>query len=237
MCSGVARPTVGRVRITSIEGRTMRVWERWSWVLALVGVVLWTIALHIVSSAPDTESSDATIRAFYGAHETRQIVGMLVFLAGALCVLCFLGALHDLFSEVEGRAAPTSSLAFGTGLVSVGFWVLAIAVFTLPAFAAHDYHLAQIDANSIRLMGELGYLCVVLAGTISALSVWCASAEILRSRVLPRWFGWFGVVLGALLLTSVVFVSAFLFWAWMAIAAIVMALRQRARPGLRPATL
>ena len=214
----------------------MQIWERWGWVLALVGVVLWTIALHIVSSAPDTESSDATIRAYYDAHETRQIVGMLVFLAGALCVLCFLGALHDLLSEIEGRPAPTSSLAFGAGLVSVGFWVLAIAVFTLPAFAAHDYHLAQIDPNSIRLMGEFGYLCVVLAGTVSALSVWCASAEILRSRVLPRWFGWLGVALGALLLTSVVFVSAFLFWAWMAIAAIVMALRQRTRSNLQPAT-
>ena len=113
------------------------------------------------------------------------------------------------------------SLAFGTGMVSVVFWVLGIAIFTLPGFAAHDYRLSRIDPDSVRLMVELGYLCVVLAGTISALAVAAASAEILRSRVLPRWSGWLGVVLAVLLLTSVVFVSAFLFWGWIVLTALL----------------
>jgi hypothetical protein len=205
-----------------------RSWERACAAIGLLGVVLWVGAVGVVSSVPQTDAAASKILPYYAAHHTPQVVAMLAFLAGALCVIVFLSALRDRLSSAGRNQGPLAGLAFPVALLSVAFWVLALSLFTLPAFAANDYHLSELDPNTVRLTGELGYLCTVLAGTISALAVWAASADTLRMRTLPAWFGWLGAPIGMLLLASVVFIPAFLFWLWIALAAILILMRPAA---------
>lgn len=56
-----------------------------------------------------------------------------------------------------------------------------------------------------------------------ALVVWATSAVALRTGLLPRWFGWLGILVGIIQLFAVFFIPAFAYWAWILVAALLLA--------------
>jgi len=53
-------------------------------------------------------------------------------------------------------------------------------------------------------------------------SAWATSALALRTAVLPRWFGWPGLLVGLILLFAVVFLPAFVYAGWIVLAAALL---------------
>src|SRR5712691_5768438 len=177
---------------------TFRLWQRWSPLTGLLAVALWVIAFVIAANTPDTGGSDAKIADYFAknSNQTRQIVGFLIFFVGIMFFVAFLAALRERLLLAEGTPGRATALAYGAGIASLVFFVVAIALFTSPGFAADDTDKFRLDPNTYRLLSDLGYEFWVAAVMVGALLVWATSAIALRSAVLPRWFGWVGIAAG-----------------------------------------
>src|SRR5262245_27877979 len=108
---GTRRSDLQRRRCTMFK-----LWERWGTELGIAAVAGWVIAFAIASGAPGSEDSDAKITSWYASssHQTGQIVGFFVFLAGTLCVIGFYAAARERLADAGH--AEMGSLAFGAGI-------------------------------------------------------------------------------------------------------------------------
>jgi hypothetical protein len=211
---------------------TFRWWERWSPTLGILAVVLWIVAFAVGGSSPSTDDSDAKITSWYmsHSHQTRQIVGFFIFLAGILLFLGFLGALRARLAAAEGEPGRLRELAFGAGIASAVLLTVAFSIFTAPAFLTNDTSVRSLDPNTFRLANDLGYEIWVASVVVGAVLVWATSALALRTDVLPRWFAWVGVVVGVVLLFALFFIPVFVYWGWIVVAAALFTWRAAAEP-------
>jgi hypothetical protein len=198
---------------------TFRWWERWGAGLGVVAIAFWVISFAVGGSSPSTDDSNAKIASWYvsHSHQTRQIIGFFVFLAGVLLFFGFLAALRGRLVVAEGGPAWLTALAYAAGVASAVLWIVAISLFTAPAFMVNDTKPSNLDPNTFRMISDLGYQVWVAAVIVGAVLVWATSAIALRARILPRWFGWLGVIVGVILLLAIFFIPAFVYWGWIVV--------------------
>jgi magnesium-transporting ATPase (P-type) len=209
---------------------TFRMWERWGPLAGLLAIVCWIVTFSVGGNAPDTNDPDAKIAAFYTSHshQVRDIVVFFIFLAGILFFLGFLAALRSRLVEAEGVPGRLTTLGFGSGVASAVLFLIAMALFTSPAFTANDTGKFRLDPNTYRLVNDLGYAVWVGAVIVAALLVWATSAIALRSGLLPKWFAWLGVLAGILQLLAIFFIPVFIFWGWILIVSLMLFFRSAA---------
>jgi hypothetical protein len=106
------------------------------------------------------------------------------------------------------------ALAFGAGIASSVMGMLAIVMFTAPSFVASDTRSSDVTPSMFRVLSDMGYQCWVVGAVIGAIVVWATSAVALRTGLLPRWFGWLGILVGVVQLFALFFLPILLFWLW-----------------------
>ena len=143
-------------------------------------------------------------------------------MAGVLLFFGFLAALRRRLAAAEGPGGSLAALAFGAGVSSATLGGLALAFLTAPAFMTNDTSPANLDPKTYRMIGDLGYEIWVAAVIVGAVLVWATSTLALRTAVLPRWFGWLGLLVGLILLFAVVFLPAFVYAGWIVLAAALL---------------
>lgn len=191
-------------------------------------------AFALAGNSPDTQGADAKIVAYYAdnSNQTKNIIAFLLFTIGLLFLITFFWVVRERLAAAGSNRA--ANLAFGAGVASVVWWLAAVAMFTGPAFAADDTSRFKLDPNTYRLINDMGYAFWVAAVMSGALVVWAASSAALRSVTLPRWFGQVGIVVGILLLFAVFFIPAFIYWAWILVAAVLLARAEAPRAVATP---
>jgi hypothetical protein len=201
--------------------------QRWAPLAGPVFVVLIVIAFFVGGSSPDSDASNAKILRYLGdSHQGANFAAFLLLLVAVLFLVLFFAVLRTRLLEAEGAPGHLSTLAFGAGVASTVLLVTAISTFISPIFAAHDAPRHLLDPGIYRVTQDMGYLIWVLSVVVGALTVWATSAVALRTGLLPRWFGWAGVVVGVICLAAILFIPIFLFWLWILVAGILLAMRQ-----------
>jgi hypothetical protein len=203
---------------------TFKLWDRWAPSLGILTVACWALAFAVAGSNPSTDDSDSQITSYYmsHSHQTKQIAGFFIFMAGVLLFFGFLAALRRRLAAAEGPGGSLAALAFGAGVSSATLGGLALAFLTAPAFMTNDTSPANLDPKTYRMIGDLGYEIWVAAVIVGAVLVWATSALALRTAVLPRWFGWLGLLVGLILLFAIVFLPAFVYAGWIVLAAALL---------------
>jgi hypothetical protein len=201
-----------------------RSWERWAPSLGILAVVCWIVAFAVAGNSPSTDDNDSKITSYYvsHSHQVKQIAAFFIFMAGVLIFLGFLATLRNRLVAAESPAGWLASLAFGAGIASATLWSVSLALITAPAFMTNDTNPGNLDPKTYRMIGDLGYEVWVAAVLVGAVLVWATSAVALRTGVLPRWFGWLGVVVGVILLFAILFIPAFVYWGWILVAAALL---------------
>jgi hypothetical protein len=199
---------------------TFNRWERWAPALGILTVVCWVVAFAVGGSNPSTDDTDAQITSYYmsHSHQVKQIAAFFIFMAGVLLFFGFLAALRRRLAAAEGPGGSLAGLAYGAGIASATLGGLALAFLTAPAFMTNDTSPGNLDPKTYRMIGDLGYEVWVAAVIIGAVLVWATSALALRTDVLPRWFGWLGLVVGLILLFAILFLPAFVYAGWILLA-------------------
>ncbi|MGB3714834.1 MAG: DUF4386 family protein [Candidatus Promineifilaceae bacterium] len=143
-----------------------------------------------------------------------------------IAILFFIGALWAALSRREESPSWMSIVAFGSGIAAVavtlggGGWELALLRID-----------EGLDPATARLLFDQGNLTFAMLWIPLASMLLATGAVALRDGALPRWFGWFSLVVSIALLVSrafwtapsgLAFIGYMLFWLWLIIASILL---------------
>lgn len=206
-----------------------QLWDRFGPLTGVPAVACTFIGVLIMLDPPQDSDSDAKIVSYFRTHsQTDAVVAFVLFFAGILLLLGFLAALRERLVAAEGRPGRLSALVWGAGIASVPLWGVSALLGNATAMSVGQTSRFRVDPNTYRLTVDTAYMSWVSAVMISALVVWGTSALALRTGLLPRWFAWLGMLVGAIQLIAFLFFPAFAWWGWIVLASVLLV---RRRPG------
>ncbi len=201
----------------------------------IVFVVLYVVGLLMLGGAAPDHADDkpfkdnpvkltALWRAYYNdsGHRTTIVIAVFVIIAAALAFVVFGNDLRERLTAYGART--TGGLAFaGTIIFATVTAVGAIALGWIPG--SKTFGDVPIPSGELNYLApQLGFGIMLLpGGAAAALTLVSAGLGGARSRALPAWLGWTGVVIGiALFFIAAFFLPLILLVLWVLIASIVM---------------
>jgi hypothetical protein len=209
----------------------------------IVFAVLYVVGIIMVSSSPEHTDDKpfkdnptklaALWRAYYNdsGHRRTIVIGAFVIIAAAIAFVIFGNDLRERLAAYGARTTGGLALA-GTIIFATVTAVGAIALAWIPG--SKTFGDSPVPTGELNyLASQLGYGIMLLpGGAAAALTLVSGGLGGARSRALPAWLGWAGVVIGVLLFfIAAFFVPLVLLVLWVLIAGIVM-LRRPARAAL-----
>lgn len=167
-------------------------------VLAAASGILFTV-LSFAATIPDIpdDVTAASARAYLVDNATAlRTFGVVMALSAAVLVV-FVSHLRALMAHADGRRSYLADVAYGSGLLCATWLLVSGAMNSVAAFDGPD---SLPDAFVVQYLGlmsvgdMIGTASTVLKGAL----LLAVSMVALRTRFLPRWIGWLGIVLGAM---------------------------------------
>jgi hypothetical protein len=197
-------------------------WERLAALAGLAYVVLYVGAFALGIEVGD---SDREILDYYAdsGNRAKEAVAFFFIAGAALSLAVFATALRCTIARLEQERAMLAALAWAGGIACAALILAGNAVSRATAFAAMDKDF-QLNPDTRALFENAGFLLFVSGALAAILLVAGVSLAALRYGVLPRWLGWAGFVVAALLPLAIAFVGFLVFVLWVIVASVVLAL-------------
>jgi hypothetical protein len=187
---------------------------------ALFVVLVLVAFIGLGGDTPEGDDSARKVVSYYADNETKEIVAAVVLALSTVPLLFFSATLRDRFRvALPGRSA-LPGFAFGAGVVAAGGFLAAASLhFALADYATDVQPAAAQAMNAIDsdffLPFSTGIAALVLAGSLIAI----------RTKVLPPWLGWVGILLFIVSFTPVGFVAFGLAGLWIIVVSVLLYLR------------
>ncbi len=157
--------------------------ERAGAATGIIFVLLIAIGLFVVvPTAPAFDSSPASIQQFYVHNRHDLQVGLFIASFGFLFFVWFLGSLVSHLRSAEGRDGRLTAIVFGSGLIVIGDFIVALAVFAVAAFRPD-----QTSAELVRTLNDFGFLLAVPAALVATAFFAAIAMLSFRTGALPGW--------------------------------------------------
>ena len=204
-----------------------RDWLRWAPIAGLVWVALVIVSVALTSDSPGDDDGIVKFVTYFrdSGNQTKIQVAALVAALGGLVFFWFLAGLRDILRSAEGLWGFGAALAYASGVAFVVLLWAATAAGTAFASAADHFDSFVVDAQTVQTamsLSAMSFWLVGFASVAAGVMIGAASAVVLGTGVLPRWFGWTGVVLAVLSVLAVVFLPPLAPLLWVLIASIVL---------------
>lgn len=168
-----------------------RRWERLAAGLGIIFVSLQLGAGAVLAGAPGLDAPALEIQSYLVDDGVDVLLAATMGALAAFFGLWFLGSLRTFLERAEGAQGRLSRVAFGAGLVTITLATTA----SLPTVAlAWDDTAAVAEPGLLRAVWNLNTLALVPIGSSAGAFCLAAALVILRTRVLPAWLGWVGVL-------------------------------------------
>jgi hypothetical protein len=213
-----------------------QLWVRWAPLTGVLAVACSLVGVMFALNQPQDKDSNTKIVAYFAdhSHRVQGVIGFFVFLAGMLFLLAFLASLRERLLTAEGQPGRFSALAFGAGIASLPLWAVSMLLANAASFAANESSTFRLDPNTFRLLADTAYYAWVAAVVVSSVVVWATSAVVLRTAVLPRWYGRIGILAGVVQLFGFFFFPFFVWWLWLITTSVLLARRPTAAKATVP---
>jgi hypothetical protein len=164
--------------------------ERVGAATGIVFVLLIAIGLFVVvPSAPAFDSSPALIKQYYVQHRSDLQAGVFIASFGFFFFVWFLGSLASYLRGAEGRKGRLTAIVFGSGLIFIVDFIIALAVFATAAFRPE-----QMSPEVVRMLNDFGFLLAVPVALV-ATAFFAAIAKLsFKTGALPGWLNWLAVL-------------------------------------------
>jgi hypothetical protein len=189
-------------------------------------VVLTVVSLTLGGESPDADDSPAEVVEYFEDNDTVNIIGSVLEAAGAVVLLFFAAYL--------ARAVGGGLLAWvvlGGGIVgAAGIGVDAAIRFAVTEAAG------EIDPLAVQTLNALwaNFFFPMMVGI--ATLVFATSLSALRTRLLPAWLAWVGIIIFIGFWNPVGFIAFLVAGLWIIVISILLAVREPAASGvIRPA--
>lgn len=180
-------------------------------------VALIVIAVLIGGETPDNGDSQQSIVQFWRDNEDAQIWSSIIGLWATVLFLWFAACLRRALRRGEDGPALLSTLSFAGAVVGAVGLLCSLSL----SFAVAD-SVGDVPAGVTQTLTVLsnGFFFPIAGGY--ALFFIASGLLALRSRTLPVWLSWVGVVVGVLCLTPVGFFALLLGLVWILIASVLL---------------
>ena len=177
----------------------MNISENRRW--ALVGpltVALWIVGLALLTHhQPGEHASGSEILAWYKAHTDSILLGGWLFMVGCLGFVVFVSGLRERLAVAVGAASQLPSLAFAGAVMAAVFGMLMAAADVAGGVDKKD--IEPSTAAAFHHATDIFFICAELAAIVPlavvALVAW-------RTRILPRWWAAFSVLVAVVLIVG-----------------------------------
>ena len=168
-----------------------RRWERLGAGMGIAFVVLQLGLGAVLTDAPALDAPGKEIHAYLVEHGGNVLLAASLGALSAFFFIWFLGTLRTFLQTVEGGRGHLSAIAFGAGLVTITLATTA----SLPTVAlAWDKTARLAEPGLVRAVWNLNTLALVPIGSSAGAFCLAAAIVILRTRVMPVWVGWIGIL-------------------------------------------
>lgn len=169
-------------------------WERWARGAGAGFVVLTVAAFAVGGDAPRVGDSTDDLISYYDGDRGKVLASGLLFAFGLALLLWFAAAIANMLRESgEGRVGATV-LAGATAFVTLQLILTGVGA-SLAYSVAGDG-----DPGVIKALFDLQWLIDMFAALPVALFVLSSSIGFMRTRAVPSWLSWAGVVVAVLFL-------------------------------------
>jgi hypothetical protein len=229
--SAAPRDTAAPQGFSSRKGSKVRDrLERFGLVAGGLAAVLWVVSLFVLEGAgnPADPSAGNEIAEFYRDERTAILIAATVHVLGGFLFLWFVAALRPVLDAARSPSwLTTATLVGGT---AGGAMMLAMTGGQSTG-ATTDKEL--LTADTAIVFWRLAHGFFIAAEIALALFLMALSILALRRFALPRWLGWFGLVVTILLLIPPIGWAALLFLLpiWLIIASVILWRRPMAAEG------
>jgi hypothetical protein len=203
--------------------------QRWTALSGIVFVVLMLTGAFFLIDVPAADASTQEIAGYLAAsgNHMRNIVGAYLWVLGGLAFLGFVAGLRAVLRRAEGDPGTLSSLVFGAGVVFTAVWSVSAVALAAVAYSVGLADAPVSDPDLVRVLPQLGSLLLLLGGGFAGiLLVLATSMLIVRTRALPRWLAWFGILVAIALVFDVTYMNILPLVAWVLFASIALLMRQ-----------
>jgi hypothetical protein len=171
-----------------------RGWERIAAGLGIIFVVLQVGAGAMLGGAPALDAPPPEIQSYLVDDGINVLLAATMAASAAFFGLWFLGSLRTFLERAEGDPGFLSRVAFGAGLVTITLATTA----SLPTVAlAWGDTAARAEPGLLQAVWNLNTLALVPIGSSAGAFCLAIALIILRTRALPAWLGWIGVLAAA----------------------------------------
>jgi MFS family permease len=145
-------------------------------------------------------------------------------------VLCVAGFAIGVSGAPEGSDSDQEFLSYYADSANrakeiTAFFLFVVAALFLICFVGALRNRLRSVESEPKGLSALAFGAGVASTMVASVLVAATSVLALRTAVLPRWLGWVGIVVALALLVAVFFIPVFLFWAWVLVVAVVLAVR------------
>lgn len=207
-------------------------WNRWFLLSGIIFVILYLVPGILVGGQVGFMPDGQAISAFMSSNaQTVYLAGYLGTLS-AFFLLWFAGSLRGVLKSAAAAGDPLADIAFGGGVAAAVLMAAAHAGFGVLSERAASAAGVGPDAAvaTIDTWGSLSGVALPIA--FAALSG-ATGLALVRTKILPAWFGWVSVLLAVALLTPFSWAILTLILIWL----VVISLWLFVRVGREPAAV
>jgi uncharacterized membrane protein len=199
-------------------------WERWATLSGVLAVVFWILGVILISSKAKGDKGPEAL-ASYHQHSDGILVGGLLSSIGVLLFIWFLASLRSHYLATEGQPGRLSTLAFGGGIAASVIAMLIPVADEVGALNKND-----IDASGAAVLHHFSDAFFIATEYMLPVFFFSSAILALRHGALPKWLGWFSVLIGIVLLIGPIGWAALIFATpiWVLIVSVWLYLRSQA---------
>lgn len=172
--------------------------ERWSAVAGVLAVVLWILGLVVTNALTHkipSHPSDAQLLTWIKGNANTIIFGNWLWMVGCLAFVWFAAMLRGRLAAAEGGPSTFATISFAGAVAAAVFGMLISAGDVASAINSNSVSAAT--AGTLHHAGDMFFVCAELASILFLLG---AAIAALRTRVLPRAWAYFAILISVVLL-------------------------------------
>jgi hypothetical protein len=187
---------------------------------ALFVVLVLVAFIGLGGDTPDGDASARKVVSFYSDNETKELIAAVVLSLGSVSLLFFTSTLRDRFRAALDGPSALPGFAFGAGVLAAGGFLAAAGIH----FALADYA-ENVQPAAAQALNALDSDFFLPFSTGVAALVLASSLLTIRTKLLPPWLGWVGILLFIVSFTPVGFIAFGLSGIWIIVASVLLYLR------------
>lgn len=172
-------------------------WERYAGIAGIL-FVLALLGTFVTGSTPNPADPAGKVASSLAQHRSGELATVYIQIAAAIPLLIFLTGLRSILHRGEGEPRVLTPLAFGAALLGIAIVLVSHGI--LGALAA--FVVKGSSADVTRALYAVYQGVFIISDFFLGAFLLAASLVMIRSRIVPGWLGWIGIVGGACLVLN-----------------------------------